>query len=206
MKFLAPDAATSLLTLEKDTGGLVYKDMWRDSVDSLLATRTRKTSQSPGYSTHGYGLAFDLDLKTVLDEKKISYEDLLYILKKRGWLCHRRDGDGSRHEAEHFNYLGDLSEKYLVKTTLNPTTWQRPAEEVIYERYGKNFQIDVRAVQLLLSQINFFTGPITAQLDQYTREAILAFQRAWNLVEDGTASPSLCRVLTFVTAEKDMMS
>lgn len=204
MKYLAVDAAAALNSLEKDTGGLVYIDMWRDPVDSLVARRTRKTSQIPGYSTHNYGLAIDLDLKTILDEKKIRYEDLLYLMKKRGWYCHRRDGEVSRPEAEHFNFLGDLAEKYLVKTTMDPTTWQRPAEERIYERYGKEFQLDIKTIQRLLSQINFYIGPFTGQLDPYTREGILAFQRAWDLVEDGTASPSLCRALSFVTCEKQM--
>lgn len=205
MKFLATDAAASLAALERDTGGLVYIDMWRDPVDSLVARRTRKTSQLPGYSTHSYGLAIDLDLKTILDEKKIRYEDLLYLLKKRGWYCHRRDGISNKPEAEHFNYLGDLADKYLVKTTMDPTTWQRPAEERIYERFGKEFQLDLKTIQRLLSQINFYVGPFTGQLDTYTREAILAFQRAWDLVEDGLASPSLCRVLMFVTCEKPML-
>src|SRR4030067_628099 len=94
MKFLASDAAVSLAALERDTGGLVYNDLWRDPVASLQARRTRKTSQLPGYTTHGYGLGVDLDLKTILQEKQIRYEDLLYIMKKRGWLWHRRGGAG----------------------------------------------------------------------------------------------------------------
>ena len=203
MKCLAPDAAASLQSLERDTGGLVYLDIWRDPVASLLARRTRRGTQTLGYSTHGWGLAVDLDVATILDEKKISYETLLYIMKKRGWYCHRRDGYEGRPEAEHFNFLGDLAEKYLVKTTQDPTTWGRPAEERIYERHGTAFQVALPEVQERLAKIGLYCGEFTGQLDQYTREAILAFQRAYDLVEDGPASMSLCRALVFVTVDRE---
>jgi hypothetical protein len=205
MKYLAPDAAVALHAVERDTDGLIYFDMWRDPTASLLARRTRKGSQLPGYTTHGFGLAVDLDLLATLDEKKIRYEDLLYIMRKRGWYCHRRDGEANLPESEHFNFLGELAEKYLVKTTMDPTTWQRPAEERIYERYGCHFQVDLPGVQKLLERAGFYVGPQSGQLDAYTREAILAFQRAWDLIEDGTASMTLCRALVFVTAERQLL-
>lgn len=203
-RLLAPDAAASLLSLEKDTGGLVYVDIWRDAVASLLSRRLRKTSQLPSYSPHNYGFAVDLDVKAILDEKKILYEDLIYIMKKRGWFCHRRDGDGTKHEAGHFNYLGDLGERFIVKTTFDPATWQRPAEERIYELYGKEFQISLQTAQGLLTKAGFYNGETTETIDAYTREAILAFQRAWDLVEDGQMSMSFCRCLVFVTADRQV--
>jgi len=204
-KLLAPDAAASLESLEKDTDGLDYLDVYRDPVACLLARRTRKGSQLPGYTSHGYGMSIDLDIKKILEERKISYETLLYVLKKRGWFCHRRDGDPNGREAEHFNYLGDLGEKYLLRCTLDPTTWSRAAEERIYEKYGTHFQVDLPTCQRLLARAGFYTGEFTGTLDPYTREAVMAFQRAWDLVEDGTVGPTFCRVLVYITCEVERL-
>lgn len=205
MPFLAPDAAAALVAVERDTGGLVYTDMWRDPIASLAAKRLSQTSQLPGYSAHNFGLAVDLDLKIILREKKIRYENLLHIMKKRGWVCQRRDGDGEKSEASHFNFLGEYAEKYLVKCTMDPITWQLAAELRIWERFGKDFQIDIREVQVLLARIGFYTGPFTGTKDAYTREAILAFQRAWDLIQSGSPDSSLCRALVFVTTDRDLL-
>lgn len=204
LPYLAPDAAQALIAIEKDTDGLVYTDMWRDPTSSLLNRRTRKTSQLPGYSAHNFGLAVDLDVKTILDEKKIRYEDLLRIMQRRGWYCHRRDGQENAPESDHFTYLGDLQEKYLIRCTMDPVTWDNAAELRIWERFGKDFQIELRNVQLLLTKLRFYTGLVNGMKDMYTREAILAFQRAWDLVQSGQADVQTCRVLAFVTAQWEL--
>lgn len=205
MKYLFKEAAESLIALEKDTDGLVYLDIWRDPVASLLARRTRKSTQLPGYSGHNYGLSVDLDLKTILDEKKVYYEDIIYMLKKRGWYCHRRDGDPSRSEAEHFVFLGLNPKKYLDKATLEPGSWQRPTEDRIYDLYGEHFNLNLEQIQDKLELLGFFIGPTTTTIDAYLREAILAFQRAWDLIEDGTPSMQFQRVLAFVAAEIELL-
>jgi Putative peptidoglycan binding domain len=205
MKCLIPQAAAALIALERDTDGLDYLDIYRDPIASLASRRIRKGSQLPGYSSHGYGISFDLDVKKILDDKKITYETLLYVLKKRGWFCHRRDGDGNGQEAEHFNYLGDQGERYLTRCTMDPITWNRPAEERIYELHGPSFQVDLPACQRLLAKAGLYHGEFTDTLDPYTREAIMAFQRTWDLVEDGMATTALCRVLVFVTAERSVL-
>lgn len=202
MKYLAPDAASALLDVEKDLGALSYADMWRDAADSLIARRSRKGSQLPGYTPHGYGLAIDIDASQVLGEKKVRYADLTHYMEKHGWHCHRRDEEPGKQESDHFNFLGPLANKYLVKTTLDPATWQNAADLRIVEKFGEHFQLDPSRVQELLASLGFHTGPRTAQLDMYTRETISAFQRAWGLREDGTASMTLCRSLAFIAAER----
>lgn len=204
-KLLAPDAAEAVLKLEKDTGGLVYADMWRDSVGSLMAKRTRKASQLPGYSSHNYGLGIDLAVKTILAEKQIRYEDLLYLLKKRGWVCHRRDGLEGAAGYDHFSFLGEHANKYLLKCTMDPITWDNPAEERIFERYGKDFQISTRKAQELLTSIGFYSGEISGIGDLYTRESAMAFQRAWDLIETGLIDATTGRVLAFITAEREVL-
>ena len=205
MPFLAPEAATAFIILENDTGGLIYTDMWRDPTASLLAKRMKRVTQVPGYSLHNYGLAVDIDVKTYTNEKKIRYEDLLYLLKKRGWVCHRRDGEEDKPGSEHFNYLGPDADRYLTKCTMDPITWGYPAEMRILERFDKDFQLTAKDVQLKLAQLGLYTGIITGQFDMYTREAILAFQRAWDLIPTGSVDPSLCRVLAFVSSDRQMI-
>lgn len=203
LPFLAQDAADALVAIEKDTDGLIYTDMWRDPTMSLLSRRMKKTSQLPGYSPHNFGLAVDIDVKAILEEKKIRYEDLLRIMKKRGWICFRRDGlEGP--DYDHFNFLGEFSAKYLTRCTLDPTTWGNAAEYFIWERFGKELQLETRDVQLRLTALRFYTGPITGMKDLYTREAILAFQRAWDLIQSGSPDMTTCRVLAFVTAEREL--
>jgi hypothetical protein len=199
--FLAREAALSLATIEKDTDGLIYRDMWRDAVSSLLARRMRKTSQLPGYSAHNYGLAVDLDVGAILAQKKILYEDLLWLMKRRGWYCFRRDGAAEQTGSDHFNFLGEAADHYLSKCTLDPTTWSAASEIKIWEFYHEDFQISTKDVQLKLAKIGFFNAPFTEQRDIYTREAIMAFQRAWDLIQSGSPDMSLCRVLSFVTAD-----
>ncbi len=200
--YLAPEAALAFLAIEKDTDGLVYKELYRDPTATLLARRLSRASQLPGYSCHNYGLSIDLDVKTILQEKKIRYEDLLYIMKKRGWICHRRDGLQDSPGWEHFTYLGEDSENLLRSCTMDPTTWQYPGEQLIWNQHGKHFKIGIEDVQALLAKLSFFSGTFTKQHDPYTREAILAFQRAWDLTQSGSPDMTLCRVLAYVSAER----
>lgn len=206
LKFLAPDAAGALLKVEKDTGGLIYTDLWRDPVASMVAKRTRRSTQLPGYSAHNFGMGMDLDVKTILAEKKILYEDLLYLLKKRGWYCHRRDGVENATDFDHFNFLGDTANQYLLKCTMDPVTWDYAVDDRITERYQADFQLSVKQVQTSLAGIGFYAGEPSGTIDLYTREAIMAFQRAWDLIENGLADATLCRVVAFVTSSREMRS
>ena len=201
MPLLEPESADALIALEKDTDGLIYLDLWRDATSSLLAKRLTRTSQLPGYSPHNYGISIDIDVKSILEQKKIRYEDLLYLMKRRGWMCHRRDGDETKLNSGHFNYLGNAPDVYLVKCTQDPTTWSTPAETKIFDRYNSYFQLSTQQVQEKLSKLGLYKGPISGQLDMYTREAVLAFQRTWDLVQNGFVDANLTRVLAFVTAE-----
>lgn len=199
--FLSHEAALAIQTIEKDTDGLIYKDMWRDAVATMAARRIRKSGQIPGYSPHNYGLSVDLDVEALLEQKKIRYEDLLWLMKKRGWYCFRRDGVEGQTGYDHFDYLGESADYYLSKCNQDPATWGNAIEIKIWEFYGQNFQASTKEVQLQLSKIGFFKEPFTEHRDMYTREAIMAFQRAWDLIQSGSPDMTLCRVLAFVTAD-----
>lgn len=203
--FLASDAAIALAAIQNDTDGLIYSEMWRDSVDSLLARRL-KGGPLVSYSAHNYGLAVNLNVKTILEQKKITYEDLLWLMKRRGWYCFRRDKIPDQPGSEHFNFLGDQAEKYLAKSTQDPTTWSVVPELRIWARHGQDFQMETSEVQIKLAKLGLFTKPFTGQRDLYTREAILAFQRTWDLTQTGSPDLTLCRTLAFVTADIEFSS
>jgi hypothetical protein len=92
----------------------------------------------------------------------------------------------------------------LVKCTLDPITWDNPIEARIFERHGKDFQLSTRRAQELLTSIGFYNGDISGIGDLYTREAAMAFQRAWDLIESALLDTTTCRVLAFVTAEREV--
>lgn len=200
-KHLAPEAALALRMVEKDTDGLVYTNFWHDATSTMMAKRIRFGSHLPGYDPHNYGLAVSLDTNNILGRKKITYEDVLYIMKKRGFFCHRRDGKQGETGSNHFNYLGDNADAYLEKASFDPLSWDNPAEARIHEKHLAEFSLSPAQVQSLLAKIGFFHGPIDGNLDLYFREAVSAFQRAWDLPESGNPSIQFQRVLAFVSAD-----
>lgn len=211
MRFLAPDVGPRLLELNKDTGGYIYTDMWRSADSSLAARRIKRGVQRPGYSPHGYGFAVDLDLYSIMKKYKVHYADIVEVMKAHGWYCHRRDGAGpDESEAWHFNYLGTGPDKYLAGAGVDvnrPGTWANAAEARIMERYRVDFALSPTQVQSILQQLKIYGGDVDGNISSaLCREAIMAFQRAWDLDVDGVAGPTTQRTLAFVTADRQITS
>ena len=207
MRYLAPDVGPQLLVLDKATGGYVYTDMWRSADASLAARRVKRGVQRPGYSPHGYGLAVDLDLYGIMKLYKIHYGDIVEVMKAHNWFCHRRDGLGpDESEAWHFNYLGTDPQKYLQYCDINkPVTWASAVEARIMERYGTDFNMSPVQIQSYLAQLKFYGGEVDGNLSsQLCREAVMAFQRAWDLDVDGDPGVMTQRTLAFVTADRQI--
>lgn len=208
-RFLAPDVAQALLTLDKDTGGYIYTDVYRSAESSLQARRVKRGVQRPGYSPHGFGLAVDLDLYGIIKSYKVKYNDILDVMKAHGWFCHRRDGAGpDEMEAWHFNYLGGDPDKYLAKVDVNDhSTWASVAEQRIWERYGTDFALTPTDIQNKLKALKMYNGDVDGNLSSSTcREAVMVFQRAWDLDVDGDPGIMTQRTLSFVTAELQISS
>lgn len=201
--YLDKEAAFSLVLVERDTGGLVYTEMWRDALSSILVRRTNTSTPPPGYSAHNYGLSIQIDMRASMKVKKLSHDDLTKILERHGWFCQRRDEgfDISEVGACQFNYFGKDHDKYLSKASQDATSWLTPSEFYIWEKYRDDFQLETADVQNKLGSLGLYRGTITGQRDLYTREAIMAFQRTWEISQSGAPDMTLCRVLSFVTAE-----
>lgn len=201
-RYLAPDGARSLLNLDRDLGGLVYTDVFRSAEASVLARRERRGTKRPGYSAHGFGLAFDLDVTATLRRTRLKYVELVQQLSVYGWFCHRRDLDDAALEAWHFNYLGELDAARLLPLALlsDARTWSAPIEQRIVERYGESFTLTSLELQEMLEQLGLYHGEIDGLVGPLTREAVAAFQRTWDLSEVG-AGPATQRTLALVAAD-----
>jgi hypothetical protein len=203
-KYLAIDAAASLKLVERDSGGLVYADLWQDGVAVFCAKRRNPDSPKPGYSSHQFGFGVDLDLRGTQEKTRLNYKELLKVMEKSFWYCYRRDEEPNLPGSEHFDYFGEHAMNYLLKATYDPIKWPRAAEERIHELHGEDFSLSIAQVQKKLGELGIYSLPISGELDEYTREAIMVFQRAWGLSEDGTASMPFCRVLSVLTVELEI--
>jgi hypothetical protein len=188
-RYLSPEAAMSLGLLLHDVNNeLVFTDIYRSAAASRQAYASKPGTQRPGYSAHGYGLAFDLDLGATLRRMSVRYAELVDILGDYNWYCHRRDLDDTGSEAWHFNYLGPEADRFLAwSDPQEPATWAAPIELRILERWGQDFHMDDRQV----------TGAVARAGCKDVRQ----FQALWNLDVDGIAGPKTQRTLAFVTAE-----
>lgn len=202
---LHPDAAASILQLEKDTGGLVYTDLWRSAAMSYAARNAKKGVQPAGFSAHNYGFAIDFDVDGTMKLKHWAYADLLKCWGEHGWYCHRRDG-GSGFESWHANYLGPDAGKYLALTQEQaPSTWANAVEQKIIDHYGEQMKLTKEAAQRALAKIGMYHGDIDGFVGAQTTAALIVFQRAWGLLPAGLLDERTQRTLAFVTAEKEFM-
>lgn len=207
MRYLAPDVGPKLMELEKGTGGYVYTDVWRSADSSLAARRVKRGVQRPGYSPHNYGLAVDLDLYAIMKKFRVHYTDIAEVMKAHGWYCHRRDGLGpDESEAWHFNYLGSDAQRYLQSCDIaRAVTWSNAVETRIMERYGNDFSLSPAQIQGLLASLKIYNGELDGNTHTaLCREAVMAFQRAWDLDVDGDPGIMTQRTLAFVTADRQV--
>lgn len=201
-RLLDHEAAVSLLQLEADSGdGLVYTDVYRSPNASLLAMKTKRGVQAPGYSAHNFGLAVDLDVGATLARHRWRFPELEYFMEAHGWYCHVRDHDGTRPEHWHFNYLGQRALVYLMAAEPNyPKTWHMAVEHFIRDQYGDAFKLSPEQSQRALKSLSLYDGEIDGDIGTLSREAIGAFQRAWMVYENGLGERTQ-RTLAVVTAE-----
>jgi hypothetical protein len=197
--YLIPEAVEALQEVEKEAGQLIYADMWRDPVTQLLTKRLRPESPGLGYNGHSFGIGVDV----VLGALQFPYDKLTKLMSRQGWYSYQKDGGVPKAGHGHFDFFGEKATRYLMKSSYDPNTWNLPVEEYIQEKFGEKFQVDLPEVQSLLVRIGYCRGPITKELDLYTREALLAFQRTWRLSESGQADPATCRALVLIASSAE---
>ncbi len=200
-RWLHPGAATSLNRANGELGGrVVFSGMLRSPTVSLWAAKQKRGVQPPGYSGHNFGLCVDIAVDATLDEAGISYSQLLDVMRRHGWHCHRRDGNRG-FEDWHFNWLGEESEavRYLAEAlTRNPRTWAIPVEQRIQHIYGADLALGTEGAQVLLRALKLYDGEVDGISGPLTRMALNLFQRQWSLPITRALDPRTQRVLAVV--------
>jgi hypothetical protein len=56
-------------------------------------------------------------------------------------------------------------------------------------------------IQKAFGILGLFKGQSSGRSDPYTREAVLSFQRMWDMPQNGFVDDKLSRVLAFITAD-----
>lgn len=207
MRYLLPEAAASVERMAAENRKVRASDVFRDAAGSLLAKQRNPTgAKPPAFSAHNYGLAMDIDY-AVLRKRwgNISKAELDSLMDGYGWVCHRIDHKLDS-ESWHYNYL-DLpgtqsGERYraLVRANSAPAVEQR-----IQDLYGTSLVMSKGEIQTALRQMHFYNGAIDGKLGPLSRQALLAFQRAWGLPPSGNPTSDTQRTLAYVSATKDVV-
>lgn len=197
--FLAPDAAKAFLALERESGGLVYVDMFQHADGVLAAKDVGRGTKEPGYSPHGFGIAFDLDVDASLRKTDWGYERMIDFLEAHGFYTLRRDRKRGPGEWS-FTFLGRSAPRILgMVAPDNPNTWPRMSEHAIMEKYSSCFRLNPKEQQEALARIGLFHGEVDGVWGSLSKQARLLFERAFLL--NGT-DPTFQRVLAWAAAER----
>jgi Putative peptidoglycan binding domain/D-alanyl-D-alanine carboxypeptidase len=204
---LHPEASESYRKLEQETGKkLRISDMFRSAEMSLQALQQKSGVQPPGFSAHNFGMAIDVAVDACLSSFALTKEGFDSLMARYGWYCHRKDHKLG-FEAWHYNFLGAPGEAvpYLAACASHTNT-AAGIELKLQSAYGGNFEMSTADMQARLKRLGLYGGDVDGDFGPRTRTAVLAFERAWKLPEDGTADLKMQRTLAFVTAEKLIIS
>ena len=198
MRYLHPAAAASYLEIEATPQRLRVTDMLRSADSSLDAAERKSGVQRPGYSGHNFGLCIDIDVKDCMRRRKMAKATLDAFLAARGWYCHRKD-HALAAESWHYSFLGTGAEaKDYLAASAQSTNTAAALEAKIVDLYGAAFRLDAAQVQAALRQLRLYSGAVDGMLGPLSRQAINAFQRAWQLPVTGSADARTQRTLAFV--------
>lgn len=200
MAFLQPDAAKAYIAAAEKLK-LVVSDMFRTAEESLRARAEKSGVQPPGFSAHNYGFAIDIATDAVLKATKLSKPDLDKQMEEYGWYCHRKDGKRGM-EDWHYNFFGNRDQAApWVKVCERSTNRSSGIEAKIAATFGDQLKLTADEAQIALSKLKFYHGEIDGKFGGGSKQALLAFKRAWKLPQDTILDPKTERTLAYVSAE-----
>jgi hypothetical protein len=202
---LHPDAATAYLTVEAASGvRLRVSDIFRTPESSLLAMQQKRGVLAPGFSGHNFGFSIDIAVDDCLKRFSATKQQFDEMMETFGWYCHRKDR-ARGFEDWHFNYFGTGSEAapYLAACAQSTVT-SAGVEAKMKAVYGENFTLSTTEMQTLLQKLKMYGGGIDGDFGPKSQAAVLAFERAWKLPEDGSPDPKMMRTLATVAATHDI--
>lgn len=200
---LHPQAADAYVRLERETGKrLRVSDIFRTPESSLMAMQQKAGVQPPGFSGHNFGFSIDVDVAACLKSFGLDKAGFDSLMETYGWFCHRKD-HARAFEEWHFNYfgIGDEAAPFLAACAKSTVT-SAGVEAKILQHYGAEFKLDTEALQQQLQKLKMYGGSIDGDFGPRSQAAVLAFERAWRLPEDGQPDARMMRTLACVAAER----
>lgn len=197
---LHPEAAAAYERACSVVGRLRVSDIFRTPEQSLQARSEKTGVQPPGFSAHNFGLAIDVDVLAMLERTRLTKPDLDARMASCGWHCHRKDGMPGA-EWWHYNYLGPDARPFLAVSASSSNT-SAAADARIVALYRTELELDPHEAQECLAKLGLYQGAIDGVPGKRTEQAVRAFQRAWQLPDDGKLGPRTQRTLAIVAAER----
>jgi hypothetical protein len=200
---LHPDAADAYLAVESSTGKkLRVSDMFRTPESSLQAMQQKSGVQPPGFSGHNFGFSIDVAVDACLKSFAMNKVQFDQMMESHGWFCHRKDHQRGM-EDWHFNHfgLGDAAKPYVEACRLSTVT-SAGVEAKIKAVYGRNFTLTIEELQAELAKLKMYGGTVDGDFGPRSQQAVLVFERAWKLPEDGSPDPKMMRTLATVAADR----
>lgn len=197
MSFLHPEAAAAFRAAQTK-GRIRVSDMYRSAEESLRARAQKQGVQPPGYSAHNYGLAIDVDVDDCLKTFGMEKKAFDAMMETFGWYCHRWDSKRG-FEDWHYNYLGKNPSKYVAGAVKR--TRDAAIEAYIADLFGDQLQLTSEEAQIALAKLKMYRGEIDGIFGGGSRQALMAFQRAWKLPATGELDDRTQRTLAYVSAD-----
>lgn len=201
MALLHPKAAAAFVAAEAKLGvKLRCSDMFRTAEESLRARAEKTGVMPPGFSLHNYGVAIDIAVDAMLTATKLTKPALDAALREVGWYCHRKDGKRGS-EDWHYNYLGTgTAAELFLEASSKSTNTSAAGDAKIVGLYKDGLLLEPAEVQECLAHLKFYGGDIDGKIGPRSRQAIMAFQRAWRLQPSGQVDARTERTLAYVSA------
>jgi hypothetical protein len=202
---LHPDAAAAYLAVEAGTGKkLRVSDIFRSPESSLMAMQQKSGVQPPGFSGHNFGFSIDIAVDDCLKRFGMTKTQFDAMMETYGWFCHRKD-HARGFEEWHYNHFGTGAdaEPWLAACEKSTVT-SAGVEAKMRTVYGANFVLDTSELQTLLKKLGLYGGSVDGDFGPRSQAAVLAFERAWKLPEDGSPDPKMMRTLATVAAVHDI--
>lgn len=202
MAMLHPDAAAAFAAAEKGLGvRLRVSDMFRTAEQSMQARAQKAGVQPPGFSLHNFGIAIDVATDAMLAATKLTKPAFDAKMQEYGWYCHRKDGKRGM-EDWHYNFLGvGEASKPFLDACVKSTNTSAAGDAKIMSLYKDGLTLDLKEVQECLAYLKFYSGEIDGQIGPRSKEALMAFQRAWRLQPHGQVDDRTERTLAYVSAD-----
>ena len=201
--FLHPAAADAFVALQRALCARVrVSDMLRTAESSLQAMQEKAGVQPPGFSAHNFGFAIDIDVEENM--KRLGFASKAGLDSKMaefGWFCHRRDG-ARGFEDWHYNHLGTRpeAEQFLAKASRTSTAGA--VEAKMQAVYGDELVLTPTEMQEALAKMRCYSGDIDGVIGPRSKQALMAFQRAWKLKPTGEMDAKTERTLALVSADR----